>query len=262
MASAGPPDFVGVGTQNAGGGWWHDLLLMHPAIGLPRSGEKELHFFDAFCRRAMEDDDVRRYHEQFAREDGTIAGEWTPRYMYDPWTPLLLRRAAPEAKLLVMLGDPIERYRDRLARARDEAGTDDEDEELYMADAAGRGRYAAQLRRLWSVFPREQTLVLQHERCRRDARAEYARTLRFLGVDPGFVAGPLRRGAGRARVAAALRAVGVVRRPPRAPLWPDLEASLHDELDPEMLELRELVPDVDLSLWPNFAELAKTGLRG
>ena len=40
------------------------------------------------------------------------------------------------------------------------------------------------------------------------------------------------------------------------PLWPDLEAALHTALDPDVEGLHELVPDLDLSLWPNFAHLA------
>ena len=255
MSSPGtPPDFVGVGTQNAGSGWWHDLLLMHPAIRAPRGGAKELHFFDEFCRRDFDDADARRYHAHFPRADGTLTGEWTPRYIYDPWTPLLLSRAAPDAKLLVMLGDPIERYRDRLARARLEA--ESEDEELYMADAAGRGRYATQLRRLWSVFDRDRTLVLQHERCRAEPRTQYARTLRFLGVSEDFVARPLGPRPGKAQAVAALRRLGLLRSAERAPLWPDIEASLHEELDAEVLALRELVPDLRIDLWPNFREVA------
>jgi hypothetical protein len=41
-----------------------------------------------------------------------------------------------------------------------------------------------------------------------------------------------------------------------APLWPDLEAALHTALDPDVEALSDLVPLLDLSLWPNFAHLA------
>jgi hypothetical protein len=41
-----------------------------------------------------------------------------------------------------------------------------------------------------------------------------------------------------------------------APLWPDLEAALHTALDPDVEALRALVPDLDLTLWPNFERLA------
>ena len=127
----------------------------------------------------MTDADVAAYHAHFPRQEGTITGEWTGRYLFDPWTPPLLKRAAPDAKLLVMLSDPIERYRatfaDRLAKR---AG----DETIYMADVVDRRSFAAQLARLHRFFDPERVLVLQFERCRRDPAGQYRRTLEFLGV--------------------------------------------------------------------------------
>jgi hypothetical protein len=78
--------------------------------------------------------------------------------------------------------------------------------------------------------------------------------------DNGFVPRRLRRPQSLA-VAALLR-LGlpagtrhrVAERPP-APLWPDLEAALHTALDPDVEALRELVPELDVTLWPNFAHL-------
>ena len=46
-----------------------------------------------------------------------------------------------------------------------------------------------------------------------------------------------------------------------APLWPDLEGALHTALDPDVAALRELVPELDLALWPNFAHLAARQLQ-
>jgi hypothetical protein len=39
-------------------------------------------------------------------------------------------------------------------------------------------------------------------------------------------------------------------------LWPDIEASLHIALDPEVEALAATVPEFDVTLWPNFARLA------
>jgi hypothetical protein len=268
----GPPDFIGVGAQGSGGEWWHQLLLEHPAIRLARGRRKRLHFFDEFCGREMVDADIARYHARFARRPGTITGEWTPRYMWDPWTPVLLRRCAPDAKLLVMLSDPIERYRARLARER--GRVDSEDQRLFMAHAAGRGRYASQLERLTRFYDRAQILVLQAERCRMDPVTEYRRTLQFLAVQDDFVPRRLRRRAdGRALPIhiRALRAAGVIQGArmlrrlthrtagqPTADPWPDLDDALHADLDPEIAVLQSMVPDLDLTLWPNFAHLAES----
>ncbi len=275
---AGPPAYVGVGTQGADTQWWCGMLREHPAIDGPRAPRGSVSFFDQFCAREMTDADVAAYHAHFPQRPGVLSGEWTSRYIYDAWTPPLLRRAAPEARLLVLLVDPFERYVARLKRerARAESGED----QPFMSDAANRGRYGTQLRDLLAAFPRDQVLVLQNERCRLDPLGEYRRTLRFLGVDDGFVPRRLRRLArGKTGPTPALRAAHALGVPPGAKrqlrvwarrrfrdrlpkpqpveLWPDLEAALHDLLDPEMALLRELEPEIDLSLWPAFSSVRR-----
>jgi hypothetical protein len=267
----GPPDFIGVGALGSGTGWWHAMLLAHPEIRPPH-GRKALHHFDRFCAVEMTDADVAAYHARFPRRPGAICGEWTGRYMFDAWTPPLLRRVAPEAKLLVMLSDPVERYRailaDRLARRK-------EGERIYMADVVDRRSFAAQLARLRRFFDPERILVLQFERCRREPLAEYRRTLDFLEVrDRDFAPRRLRRkqaGKPEALHVELLLRLGLPEgtkrrigerltgRPtgrPTALLWPDLEAALHTALDPEVEALAATVPGFDASLWPNFAHVA------
>jgi hypothetical protein len=259
----GPPDFVGVGTVSSRSDWWLDLLLEHPGVEPRRRAKRALHFFDEFCTREMSEADVAVYHSRFPRRAGRIAGEWTPRYMYDVWTPMLLHRAAPQAKLLVLLSDPVERYRRTIARKVSAATS--EEELRYMTDAAGRGRYASQLRVLSAFYERDQILVLQYEQCLADPFGQYARTLRFLGLADDFrpkrlrllhpqeILSPYRR---------ARRLVGDARRfllrrsvVPRPDLWPDLELSLLVDLEPDVRELKSMVPELDLALWPSFAQL-------
>jgi hypothetical protein len=267
----GPPDFVGVGALGAGTGWWHAMLLAHPEIRPPFAPRRSLHYFDRFCTVEMTDADVAAYHARFPRRPGTITGEWTGRYLFDAWTPPLLERAAPGAKLLVLLSDPIERYRSilgvRLARRKD-------DEVVYMADVVDRRSHAAQLARLHRFFDPAQVLVLQLERCRRDPLGQYRRTLDFLGVrDRAFAPRQLRRkAAGKpesALTAAALRIglpqgtrrrvlarLGRVDDRDAVALWPDVEASLRTALDPDVQALAAIVPEFDVTLWPNFGHLA------
>lgn len=232
------PDFVGVGTQRSGTTWWFDSLLEHPDVVAPESGKKELHYFQRFCLREMTDADVAHYRTRFAPGPGQVAGEWTPRYAHDFWTPPLLRRAAPDAKLLLLLRDPIERLRSGLPHRLDMAGIPRA--QRAVTDAIERGRYATQLRRLLAWWEPDRLLVLQYERCVADPAGEYARTLRFLGVDDGFVPDDLRRPR------------GVSYDGHKPPLWDDLLAGLRAALDQEVADLAALVPDIDLSLWPNF----------
>jgi hypothetical protein len=273
----GPPDFVGVGALGSGTGWWHAMLLAHPEIRAPRAHRRALHFFDKFAARELTGADIAAYHERFPHRPGTITGEWTGRYMFDAWTPPLLRRVAPQAKLLVMVSDPIERYRaiftERLGRRK--AG-----ELLFMTDVVDRRSFGSQLARLRRFYDADRILVLQFERCRRDPLGEYRRTLEFLGVrDRDFAPRRLRRKAAgkpeslmvsaflrlglpegtRRRVGEKLTGRPAPRR--TAQLWPELEESLHVALDPEVEALAAMAPDLDLSLWPNFRHLAGTGER-
>lgn len=265
----GPPDFIGVGAVAAGGGWWLRMLLAHPEIRAPHGRHRGLQFFAPFCAAEMTGADVAEYHGHFVRRPGTLTGEWTGRYVCDAWTPPLLRRVAPAARLLMMVADPIERYR---AIYADRRRARDADEEIFfMSDVVDRRRHAAQLVRLQRFFDPDQILVLQYERCRREPLAEYRRTLAFLGVRDTAFAPRRLKPAAEGRRGALLRRLGVpeatrrkllerlTARPTEQGserLWPELEDALHVALDADIRQLAAMVPELDLSLWPNFAHLA------
>lgn len=237
----GPPDFIGVGTQRAGTTWWCWLLEEHPATRLPRNEKREQHFFDQFGRQPMEKSDIKRYHELFARAPGELSGDWTPEYMRDFWSPRLVSKAAPEAKLLTLLRDPLERYRSGIvhtAHFYPETGP-----VLAACDAIERGRYALQLRRVYDYFDRDQLLVLQYEKCKADPFEQYRRTLEFIGAPPYSPANPR-------------ETYGTDTTQLKKPVWTDLQYAIVRELEEEVAALCELVPDLDVSLWPNFAHLA------
>jgi len=164
-----------------------------------------------------------------------------------------LKRAAPDTKILVMLVDPLVRYGAELLRRRS-AQTDTD----IAANSPARGCYAQQLRRLLRSFDRDQILVLQAERCLEDPVGEFSRTLRFLGVDDDFRPSAFRDGP----VDQARRMLGRAAATPRPPklrrheLWPELATPLLKRLEEDVRELVEIVPELDLSLWPDFAHLA------
>jgi len=232
----GPPDYVGVGTARSGTTWWDQLISAHPRVSRASDRPKELHFFDDRWMASLEADDVARYHALFARPEGHLCGEWTPGYMLDAWTPPLLRQAAPEARLLVILRDPVERFRSgrTLAENRFTVGST----ARAAANAAfNRGLYADQLLRLWRSFPRQQVLVLQLERCVADPAEELARTYDFLGLGTQIptdieLSRPVNASSG-----------------PKLVLSTWQEGVLTRRYAPENERLAALLPDLDLSLW-------------
>jgi hypothetical protein len=267
----GPPDFVGVGAQRSGSGWWYRVALeSHPRViaeddvkavaplrSMPDSsyrrfiptrrkvilGGKELHYFDRFWDGHVPPDLVEGYHRLFPRPEGGVSGEWTPRYMYDHWSMRLLHEAAPDARILVILRDPIERFRSGLAvrrKLRLSLGQTLDD----VGAAVSRSAYAEQLRRVFDFFPRERVLLLQYERCIADPIAEMERTCRFIGVEP--LSEP--------------PAELLERSSPPNPK-PDLPSGIRKDLVARLArdveQVVELCPEIDLGLWANFRELER-----
>lgn len=274
----GPPDFVGVGTYLAGTEWWMRSLRKHPRIRGPKGRRFDLYFFEEFCSRPMTDADVGRYHALFPRRPGQLAGEFSNRYSYDVWTLPLIKRAAPDAKLLMILRDPVGIYERSLAYRRGKRRQwhkwRQRHDPIYMAEEVHRGRFGSQLRALTQCFPREQILVLQLEQLLRDPVGEYRRTLRFLGVEDDFVPRALRTKPPRTddspvEHARLLRPLGLppsvhvkpLRRllsrpvPFPTPLWPDMEDSLRAELEPEIEAMLAYDVGFDMRLWPFFSHL-------
>lgn len=243
----GPPDFVGIGVQRAGTTWWYGLLATHPRIDRPSHLPKELHYFDKLAERRVRDTGVlERYGEFFPRRPGNLSGEWTPGYIADFWAPPLLRAAAPRAKLLAILRDPIERYRSGIVHNRAEGHVWGP----FSAELAfARGLYHRQLLRVLDHFPREQVLVLQYEACLRDPWTELKRTFAFLGVDPEVE--PPEESTTRR----------VNHNPPKGELPEHVRESLWEAYEGEVLRLARDFPEIDLELWPNFRHLHSTPPR-
>src|SRR5688572_21937591 len=242
----GPPDFIGVGTQRSGTTWWQRLLKRHPAIKTPRNRKKEQHFFDKFGKRPMKPDDIARYHELFPRGPGELSGEWTPRYMRDIWGPRVVAQAAPEAKVLIMFRDPVERFRSGVLHQG--MRTPYRDAQWLATDAIERGRYALQLRRVYDYFDEDQVLVLQYEQCRVDPFQQYRRTLDFIGAPQHEPKEPT-------------RTRGTAQKSRKEPIWDDVRYSIVRELEGEVAALAELAPSLDVGLWPNFEHLVTDSSR-
>jgi Sulfotransferase domain len=207
------PDFLIIGADESGALHLYRSLCEHPAVC--RSIADEVHFFDVRYTYGR-----RWYHAQFptqARRNAierrigmrTIAGEVSPYYLFHPFAPTRAADVVPEAKLVALLRDPVERaiLRYRLMvqlgkehRSLEDALTADERrlaegrsfEPHVYDDPNGparhltyleRGYYAEQLQRWYRCFDSSRLLVLE-------ARAVTApqgvrRLLDFLGLPDG-----------------------------------------------------------------------------
>lgn len=203
------PDAILVGAQRAGTTSLHRYLAAHPQV-MPAK-RKEVHFFDVerHWRRG-----VGWYRAHFptarevARRGRELGGarpvvlEATPAYMFRADAPARLHATVPDAKLLAVLRDPVERALSNWKLAGEWGGqygsfADEIEHELALEagrpgpfgdrKARGllaRGRYAEQLERLLARYPREQLLVLESADLARDPAAALAPVVEFLGIRP------------------------------------------------------------------------------
>jgi sulfotransferase family protein len=171
------PDFVIIGAQKAGTTWLAQRLAEQPGIFLPRP---EVHFFDRPDHYAK---GAEWYASHFpADSNHALHGEKTPDYF---WTrrpsgrgpndiPERMHRLLPEARMVVVLRDPVKRAISALnheVRARRMSPFVDPDRVIGQELNEGRvgvglinrGHYLDHLRRFLAVYPREQIHVVFFE---------------------------------------------------------------------------------------------------
>jgi len=245
----GPPDFVGVGEQKSGTSWWASLIEQHPEVVPNRLGRKEMHYLSHFLERNFGPEEIDTYHAIFARPNGKRCGEWTPNYMPNPQAIVRLKEAAPEARILVLLRNPIDRYESGFNHERKQrfggiigprVRMEVVKEYALRAESIWNGMYGSQLEVVYRTFPKEQVLVLQYEACLARPEACIRRTYAFLGLDEAF------------RPEGADRKVNAQRRL-RAALTDEARRILAEIYRPDVRRLIDLCPEaIDLSLWDEF----------
>jgi hypothetical protein len=184
------PTFLIVGAAKAGTTSLAAWLGAHPDVFV--APEKEVHFFDRSFDRGVD-----WYRSRFAgaRMERAI-GEATPEYMAVPVAVERMSSVVPEARLIAILRDPVDRaysqyWHQRISgrERRDFAAVVAE----HMRDRSSlshpryyltRGRYIDQLRRITSVYPRDGLLVLLLEDMRENPATAFRTVCEFIGVDP------------------------------------------------------------------------------
>ena len=191
MTAGRLPNFLIAGVPKAGTTSMAAYLGEHPSVFM--SATKELHFFDSNFERGVD-----WYAQHFAHADGaTIVGEATPTYAVQPRAVERMAGLLPQARLLVMLRDPVDRayslywWQEQYERppfaeaVRAEMRGDELNgrRTTYLAQ----GRYSEHLTRLLERYPRSAVHVALLEELSADPRAVFAGVCRFLDIDDAFV---------------------------------------------------------------------------
>ena len=198
------PDFFIVGAQKSGttslAAWLNQLPGFHLArmkIPYKKRLRWEIQFFNDPMVRAR---GLAWYSSKFV--PGLLNGDKTPEYLFRQSALREIKRVCPEAKIILMLRNPVDRaysaykhYRRRYPRTRnwdwllpERSFEDNIKAEEYAGFSIGllaRGRYAEQLEYLYRIFSKDQVKVIIFERFVTDPAAHLEEIAGFLGCPAG-----------------------------------------------------------------------------
>lgn len=204
------PNFFIAGAAKCGTSSLDRYLGQHPQIFIPP--KKEAHYFSIpsfpIEFKGPGDDGMNRYtirekeayFELFTGAEGYQAvGESSVFYLYYPGTAERIHRENPDAKIIILLRNPVDRafsaymhlVRDEREGLSFEHGLEQEEkrkrmdfEPMWLYKELG--LYANQVRHYFEVFGPNQVKVILFEEFIRDTEAMVAEVLEFLGVAPEF----------------------------------------------------------------------------
>lgn len=206
------PDFLLVGAPKTGTTALHVALAKHPELFLSTNKEPKFFLADGPPPTGGGPGDAQTYREYVWRQAdyehlfapaaaGMLKGESTTLYLRDPAAHRRMKALIPNAKLIAVLRDPVDRAHSNWTHLRS-AGLEHEGDFLAACQLEhqrasrgwgpfwrylGLGHYGEQVEHLYSLFPQEQVLLLLY-RDLRDRPAEILdRICSFLGVTTGLL---------------------------------------------------------------------------
>lgn len=189
MKSTSFLDFVVIGAMKTGTTSLHSYLTQHPELCVPYT-KKEINFFNNDVHWAA---GLDWYEQNFERGD-LKRGEVNPNYSMFPrcqTVPQRIHKFSPNAKLIYVVRDPIERMCSHIHhnwikgfedRSLDEIMGDKKDSLWYLAYS----RYYYQLEKFIQYFDKDQMLITTLENISAAPESAMREIFTFLEVDSSF----------------------------------------------------------------------------
>jgi Sulfotransferase domain len=193
--------FFIAGAAKAGTSALHQLLEKHPCVAM--SSVKEPNYFSwdlieqqGLYYHAEEVRSAEEYEKLFRKEAGLLRGESSVSYLFYPQVPQRLFDYNPQAKIIVLLREPVARAESHYGMDHALGLVDSTLEQvwknssdhpktgLHFQQYFELGLYAKQLQRYYALFPKEQLLVLLHKDLREKRSETIAQLLTFLNLPP------------------------------------------------------------------------------
>jgi|TARA_B110000879_G_scaffold200397_1_gene274347 hypothetical protein len=197
-------DFFIVGAPKAGTTSLYHYLNEHPEISM--SSQKEPDYFsnadiqnEGMYYGKNRIDTIKKYHSLFDdNSESKLKGEASVSYLFYKNVPQNIKTYNPEAKIIIMLRDPIDRafshylmdYRLGLVSDSFEDIIDQKsvhkNAKLFYQQYIELSEYANQVKRYLNVFDGKEILFIEYEDLKMDVLGIVKKTYLFLGVNQGY----------------------------------------------------------------------------
>ncbi|VAW54786.1 Sulfotransferase [hydrothermal vent metagenome] len=212
------PNFFLVGAAKSGTTSLYSYLSQHPDIFLPEvkepnyyaykdtqlsvKGPKPEKILIKLLLKKTVTNESDYYHLYAKAQMSQLTGDCSPRYLYSENVAELIYRDCPDAKIIVILRNPVARaYSHYLMNRQRDLEPEDSFENALDQESSRKqqgwgwdwhylslGRYGEQLQRYYDRFPKENILVVLHDDFISDQQTIMQEIYRFLGVDDAFCA--------------------------------------------------------------------------
>jgi len=189
------PNFFIVGAPRAGTTTLYEFLRRTPKVFM--SSVKEPSYFSVSVNPNLKASKVIRDKNQYLKlfkkvKDEIAIGEATPDYLWDPKSAKLIHEVIPNARIIIMLRDPVERafshYLLLLSIGSEKVSLQEAIKKALKAKPDYSGRiiecsyYYEQVKRYLEIFGAEQVKVIIFEEFIQEVRNNVKEVLEFLAV--------------------------------------------------------------------------------
>jgi len=202
------PDFLIIGAIKAGTTFLYHYLIQHPDIY--RALRKETHYFDRPRKlpyRSYFPTFFTKFSAEYIHKRKFLTGEASPGYLFFPHCAAAIHRVLPNAKLIVILRNPVDRafsqyhyykkvgqdshfltFEDAIANEKTEFQKTGMSKQEYLykfpvRSYLSRGIYVEQLENWFKFYPEEQFFICSIEEMSDNEQNTVSKIYEFLDVE-------------------------------------------------------------------------------
>lgn len=180
------PHFIVLGGHKCGTSSLHNYLAQHPEIYMPRIKGTDFFNREGSSETITSIEKYQAFYQEMTNEK--IAGEVSSVYLYSKGACDAIKKYLPEAKLIAVLRNPVERAFSHFNQLPETKKRDRKFSEIFDEKKVLRnGFYSTPLNMYFDSFGRDRIKILLFDSLRNDKKYFFYSIFQWVGVNPNFM---------------------------------------------------------------------------